>query len=63
MQDYLASRVQAGSISIDRVEERDLVLATSVQLQGQLWRQASLALDTSERPATRWMVAVSLHQT
>ena len=61
MQDYLASRVQAGSISIDRVEERDLVLSTSVQLQGQLWQQASLALDISERPATLNLYLQSLN--
>lgn len=52
MREYIETRIEAGSISMDREDERQRILDRSVVLQGELWRLAAAAANATDRPAT-----------
>ncbi len=52
MREYIASRIAAGAISMDRPDERRLYLDAAKRLQEQLWQLGLQGIETSDRPPT-----------
>lgn len=62
MREYIETRIQAGTISMDRHEERQQVIDRSIALQNDLWRIAPAAAQSSDRPATVNLYLQSLNE-
>lgn len=62
MRDYIETRIEAGTISLDRQEERDRVIARSLEIQNELWQRGTKAAWTSDRPATANLYLQSLNE-
>lgn len=62
MREYIETRIQAGTISLDRQEERQQVIDRSIALQNDLWRIAPAAAQATDRPATVNLYVQSLNE-
>ena len=62
MGDYIANRIAAGAISLDRDDEREAIIEVGVQVQEALWQLAIHGASISDRPATMNLYLQSLNE-
>lgn len=62
MRDYIDVRISASAVSLDRQEERDLLLAEGQGMQAKLWQLAVLGARASASPATTNLYLQSLNE-
>ncbi len=62
LREYIETRIQAGAISMDRLDERQPIIDRSIALQNELWRIAAVAAQMTDRPATVNLYLQSLNE-
>ena len=61
LREYLDLRVEAGSISLDQSAERSAVLRKTLDVQGQLWKLGTLAVQENPSPVPSGLFIQSLN--